>query len=98
MTLFFISQRGSYPLLSEKLTGMIQLPEMFHEYGWDNYNGKSTEFVLAPPDNMRLWRLAGTAIGRFMFLLRRSSERVYAPGGIGVDSVRREFETLAAAE
>lgn len=65
---------------------------------WDNYNGKSTEFVLAPPDNMRLWRLAGTAIGRFMFLLRRSSERVYAPGGIGVDSVRREFETLAAAE
>jgi hypothetical protein len=64
---------------------------------WDNGNGKSTEFELAPPDNMRLWRLAGTAIGRFMQLLRRSSERVYAPGGVGVEQARREFEKLAAA-
>ena len=63
---------------------------------WENGNCKSTEFEVAPPDNMRLWRLAGTTIGRLMCLLRRASERAYAPGGPGVDSVRREFEALAA--
>ena len=44
---------------------------------------------------MRLWRVGGVAIGRLMGLLRRASERVYAPGGTGVESVRREFEALA---
>ena len=62
---------------------------------WESYNGKSSDFEVAPPDNMRLWRLAGTGIGRLVGLLRRASERVYAPGGTGVDVVRREFEALA---
>lgn len=64
---------------------------------WDYGNGKSTETELAPPDNMRLWRLAGTAIGRFMKLMRRASERVYAPGGVGEEHARLEFERLATA-
>ena len=62
---------------------------------WENSNGKSSDFEVAPPDNMRLWRLAGTAIGRLVCLLRRASERVYAPGGAGVEGVRQEFEALA---
>ena len=62
---------------------------------WDNSRHKSAEMEVAPPDNMRLWRIGGKAIGRFVCLLRRASERVYAPGGAGVESVRREFETLA---
>ena len=62
---------------------------------WENGSGKSAEFELAPPDNMRLWRLAGTAIGRLVGLLRRASERAYAPGGAGAESVKREFEALA---
>ena len=65
---------------------------------WEWGRGKSTEVEVEPPDNMRLWRLAGVAIGRLMCLLRRASERVYAPGGAGVDNLRHEFETLAAAE
>lgn len=65
------------------------------EVEWENSNGKSTEVEVAPPDNMRLWRVGGVAIGRLMGLLRRASERVYAPGGTGVESVRREFEALA---
>ena len=64
---------------------------------WENGSGKSAEFELTPPDNVRLWRLAGNAIGRFMMLQRRASERVYAPGGMGMESVRREFEALAVA-
>uniref|UniRef100_A0A7S2C800 Uncharacterized protein n=1 Tax=Haptolina brevifila TaxID=156173 RepID=A0A7S2C800_9EUKA len=62
---------------------------------WDNMNGKSAEFEVAPPDNMRLWRLVGRATGRLMGLYRRASERVYAPGGVGAEHVRREFEQLA---
>ena len=60
----------------------------------ENSNGKSTEVEVAPPDNMRRG-VGGVAIGRLMGLLRRASERVYAPGGTGVESVRREFEALA---
>jgi hypothetical protein len=63
---------------------------------WENLNGKSSELEVTPPDNMRLWRVTGIAIGRFMCMLRRATERVYAPGGPGVETVRREFERLAA--
>ena len=62
---------------------------------WQNSSGKSHEFEVAPPDNMQLWRLAATGIGRWMGLLRRASERVYAPGGVGAEAACREFETLA---
>ena len=65
---------------------------------WHNSSGKSHEFEVAPPDNMRLWRLAATGIGRWMGLLRRASERVYVPGGTGAEAVRREFEALAAVQ
>ena len=65
---------------------------------WDNANGKSAEFEVAPPDNMQLWRLAGMAIGRLMVLYRRACERVYAPGGVGVEEVRHEFEKLAGQQ
>ena len=63
---------------------------------WDHGNHKSAEMEVAPPDNMRLWRLRGVAIGRWMGLLRRASERVYAPGGTGVEEMmRREFEAFS---
>ena len=61
-------------------------------------NGKSAVFEVAPPDNMQLWRQAGVAIGRLMGIYRRASERVYAPGGVGAEAVRREFEQLARQE
>lgn len=65
---------------------------------WDNSSGKSHEFEVAPPDNMLLWRLAATGIGRWMGLLRRASERVYVPGGTGAEAVRREFEALVTVQ
>ena len=63
---------------------------------WENGSHKQSVMEVEPPDNMRLWRIGGKAIGRFVCLLRRASERVYAPGGAGMESARREFETLAS--
>ena len=65
---------------------------------WENGRSKSSDFELTPPDNVRLWRRASFGIGALVCLLRRASERVYAPGGVGVDGLRREFEALQAGQ
>ena len=65
---------------------------------WENHNGKSAEFLLEPPDDMRTWRIAIFAIGRLMGLLRRASARAYMPGGAGAEAARAEFEVLALGE
>eukprot|EP00928_Gymnodinium_smaydae_P048625 TRINITY_DN32522_c0_g1_i1.p1 TRINITY_DN32522_c0_g1~~TRINITY_DN32522_c0_g1_i1.p1 ORF type:complete len:288 (-),score=32.32 TRINITY_DN32522_c0_g1_i1:318-1181(-) len=56
---------------------------------------KSSEFKVHAPDNMRAWRAVAAVVGRLMCLYRRSSDRVYAPGGPGFDESRREFASLA---
>ena len=62
---------------------------------WENCNGKSREFLVAAPDNMRLWRAVGIAAGRLLCLYRRTTDRLYAPGGAGMKAARSEFHALA---
>ena len=65
---------------------------------WEHGRSKDSDFQITPPDNVRIWRHASFGIGALMCSLRRASERVYAPGGAGVEGLRREFEALQAGQ
>ena len=68
------------------------------EVEWEDGRSKDSDFQITPPDNVRIWRHASFGIGALMCSLRRASERVYAPGGAGVERLRREFEALQAGQ